>query len=140
MRIHVFFANTFRQWRRKLFKKVGLFKLQNTFVWRRLHSYGVKVKTGGAPASLAFLFYHLRMSLGITKCKSFCPWYTVCVCEDINLPEAFPAVTVPVPSVTKAGRSFDRPSIVVPCLGNSSVSTVIVAVKETDHIILHIYI
>lgn len=39
------------------------------------------------------------------------------------LPEAFPAVTVPVPSLTKAGLSFCSASIEHPCLGNSSLFT-----------------
>ena len=39
------------------------------------------------------------------------------------IPEAFPAVTVPVPSLTKAGLSLERVSAVVSGLGNSSVET-----------------
>ena len=39
------------------------------------------------------------------------------------IPEAFPAVTVPVPSLTKAGLSLARVSAVVSGLGNSSVET-----------------
>ena len=46
------------------------------------------------------------------------------------IPEAFPAVTVPVPSFTKAGLSFDKASNVVPWRGNSSVSTVMGPVRK----------
>ena len=45
-------------------------------------------------------------------------------------PEAFPAVTVPVPSLTNAGLSFPSVSGVVPCLGNSSVDTTTGAVMK----------
>ena len=41
------------------------------------------------------------------------------------IPEALPAVTVPVPSLINAGLSLLRPSTVVPCRGNSSASTVV---------------
>ena len=39
------------------------------------------------------------------------------------MPEALPAVTVPF--LSKAGRSFDNTSTVVPCFGCSSVSTTV---------------
>lgn len=38
-------------------------------------------------------------------------------------PEAFPAVTVPLLSLTKQGLSFDMLSMLLPCRGNSSTFT-----------------
>lgn len=38
-------------------------------------------------------------------------------------PEAFPAVTVPVPSLTKQGLSSDMLPMLLPCRGNSSTFT-----------------
>ena len=39
-------------------------------------------------------------------------------------PDAFPAVTVPLPSLMNAGLSLWRVVAVVPCRGNSSLETV----------------
>ena len=46
------------------------------------------------------------------------------------IPEELPAVTVPDPSRTKQGLSLDRPSIVVPCRGNSSSVTTVLAENQ----------
>ena len=42
---------------------------------------------------------------------------------ELDLPEAFPAVTVPLPSVIKHGRSFWNASFEHPARGNSSLFT-----------------
>lgn len=42
------------------------------------------------------------------------------------MPDALPAVTVPVLSCMKHGLSFDNVSIVVPCRGNWSAVTTVV--------------
>lgn len=59
------------------------------------------------------------------------------VFQTSDLPEAFPAVTVPVPSLIKAGFSFCSPSMVQPDLGNSSLDTVMGPVTQKQVLSLY---
>lgn len=60
------------------------------------------------------------IKLGVT------PHTTDCQCaRNVVSPEAFPAVTVPDPSVINAGRNFCKPSSVDCALGNSSSHTLV---------------
>lgn len=84
-----------------------MFQKIKTYGSTPAEAYAIILANGFAPTDLA----KLSDARTIAAAPSF-------------IPEAFPAVTVPLPSLIKAGLKFLSPSNVVSGLGNSSVVTV----------------